>query len=231
MPVPIMDCIVQKSTANNDRTKMARPREFDADAALDRAMEMFWSKGYEATSLDDLCEVTGLSRSSLYATFGSKRNLLLRSVDRYVEQRTPNIAEILAQPLPIHDAFAALARRFIDQIVSGPGRRGCFLGNCAAELPRSDRAALARVREGLESTEATFRDALVRARARAELPSGADVDALARFLMAGFQGLRLVGKVNPDRAVLEDIATTMLRCLEPRAPTDGRRLVRGGYRT
>ena len=199
---------------------MARPREFDADAALDRAMETFWSKGYEATSLDDLCEVTGLSRSSLYATFGSKRNLLLRSVDRYVDQRNPRIAGILAQPLSIHDVFGALAQQFIDQIVAGPGRRGCFLGNCAAELPRSDRAALARVRKGLESTEATFRDALARAKARGELPVGADVTALARFLMSGFQGLRLVGKVNPDRATLEDITGTMLRCLESQSPVN-----------
>jgi TetR/AcrR family transcriptional regulator, transcriptional repressor for nem operon len=193
---------------------MARPREFDADTALDRAMEVFWSKGYVATSLDDLCEVTGLSRSSLYATFGSKRNLLLRSVDRYVEQRNPRIAEILARPLPVRDAFAALARQFIDQIVAGPGRRGCFLGNCAAELPRGDRAALARVRRGLEATEATFRHALAQAEARGELPPGANLNALARFLTAGFQGLRLVGKVNPDRSVLEGIAATMLQCLE-----------------
>jgi TetR/AcrR family transcriptional repressor of nem operon len=192
---------------------MARPREFDSDAALDRAMHVFWSKGYEATSLDDLCEVTGLSRSSLYATFGSKRNLLLQSVDRYVEQRNPHIAAILAQPVSIRDAFAALARQFIDQIVSGPGRRGCFLGNCAAELPRSDRAALARVRQGLEATQATFHDALVRAKNRGELPSRTDADALARFLTAGFQGLRLMGKVTPNRAVLEDIAATMLQCL------------------
>ena len=199
---------------------MARPREFDADAALDRAMETFWSKGYEATSLDDLCEVTGLSRSSLYATFGSKRNLLLRSVDRYVDQRNPRIAGILAQPLSIRDVFGALAQQFIDQIVAGPGRRGCFLGNCAAELPRSDRAALARVRKGLESTEATFRDALARAKARGELLVGADVTALARFLMSGFQGLRLVGKVNPDRATLEDITGTMLRCLESQSPVN-----------
>ena len=177
-------------------------------------MAVFWSKGYEATSLDDLCEVTGLSRSSLYATFGSKRNLLLRTVDRYVEQRIPSIAAVLSQALPIREAIADLLRQFIDQIVSGPGRRGCFLGNCAAELPRGDRAALARVREGLESTQATFGAALARAKARGELRSGADVDALARFLTAGFQGLRLVGKVNPDRAVLEDIAATMLRCLE-----------------
>lgn len=197
---------------------MARPREFDADAALDRAMEAFWSKGYEATSLDDLCEVTGLSRSSFYATFGSKRNLLLKSVDRYIEQRNPKIAAILTQPLPLRDAFAALARLFIDQIVAGPGRRGCFLGNCAAELPRSDRAALARVRQGLESTEATFREALTRAQSRGDLATDADVTALARFLMSAFQGLRLVGKVNPDRATLEDIASTMLRCLDPQSP-------------
>jgi TetR/AcrR family transcriptional repressor of nem operon len=193
---------------------MARPREFNAETALERAMELFWSKGYEATSLDDLCEVTGLSRSSLYATFGNKRSLLLQSVDRYVEQRDPRMAALLAQPLPIRDAFAALAGQFIDQIVSGPGRRGCFLGNCAAELPRGDRAALARVRRALESTVATFRDALARAKARGELRADVDVDALARFLTAGFQGLRLVGKVDPRRAVLEDIAATMLQCLE-----------------
>lgn len=197
---------------------MARPREFDADAALDRAMEAFWTKGYEATSLDDLCKATGLSRSSLYATFGSKRNLLLRSVDRYVEQRNPQIAAVLAQPLSIRAVFADLLRQIIDQIVSGRGRRGCFLGNCAAELPRRDRAALACVRQGLEAIEATFRDALVRARARGEFRSSADVDGLARFLTAGIQGLRLVGKANPNRAVLEDIAATMLRCVDPRSP-------------
>jgi TetR/AcrR family transcriptional repressor of nem operon len=192
---------------------MARPREFDVDAALERAMGIFWTKGYEATSLDDLCEATGLSRSSLYATFGSKRNLLLRTVDHYAAQRSPSIAAVLARPLPVRDAFAALAGEFIDQIVSGAGRRGCFLGNCAAELPRHDRAASARVRQGLTRTETVFRDALARGQARGELAEKADIGALARFLTAGFQGLRLVGKVNPDRAVLEDIATTMLRCL------------------
>jgi len=193
---------------------MARPREFDVNAALERAMDVFWSKGYEATSLDDLCEATGLSRSSLYATFGNKRDLLLQTVDRYIERRTPNIRAALAREPNIHKGIAALLREFIDQIVSGAGRRGCFLGNCAAELPRSDRTALARVRRGLARTEETFREALARAAAGGELPVGADVDALARFLTASFQGLRLVGKVNPDRAVLEDIAATILRCLD-----------------
>jgi TetR/AcrR family transcriptional repressor of nem operon len=192
---------------------MARPREFDVNAAIERAMDVFWSKGYEATSLDDLCQATGLSRSSLYATFGNKRDLLLQTLDRYIERRTPNIRAVLARQPNIHKGIAALLREFIDQIVSGAGRRGCFLGNCAAELPRSDRKALARVRRGLARTEETFREALARAAARGELPTDADVNALARFLTAAFQGLRLIGKVNPDRAVLEDIAATILQCL------------------
>jgi len=193
---------------------MARPREFDVPAALDRAMEAFWSRGYEATSLDDLCEVTGLSRSSLYGTFGSKRDLLLQAVDRYVEQRSQNLSAILMQPLPVRDCFAALLRQFIDQIVSGAGRRGCFLGNCAAELPRHDRVALARVRQGLARNEAIFRAAIERGQAAGELSPDADTDALARFFTAGLQGLRLIGKVNPGRAVLEDIARTMLQMLD-----------------
>jgi TetR/AcrR family transcriptional repressor of nem operon len=193
---------------------VARPREFNADTALDRAMNVFWSKGYEATSLDDLCEATGLSRSSLYATFGNKRDLLLQTVDRYTEQRTPTLAAALARPVPIRKAVAALLDDFIDDIVTGPGRRGCFLGNCAAELPRSDRVALARVRQGLARTEAMFHEAFVRAKLRGELAPSTDVDALARFFTAAFQGLRLMGKANPDRVVLKDIATTILQSLD-----------------
>jgi TetR/AcrR family transcriptional repressor of nem operon len=114
----------------------------------------------------------------------------------------------------VRKVFAALTSRFIDQIIAGSGRRGCFLGNCAAELPRGDRQALARVRQGLARTEATFRAVLVRAATRGDLSASTDIDALARFLTAGFQGLRLVGKVNPDRGMLQDVARTMLQCLD-----------------
>jgi TetR/AcrR family transcriptional repressor of nem operon len=194
---------------------MARPREFDEDAALERALDVFWTRGYEATSVDDLCEVTGLSRSSLYATFGGKHDLLLKAVERYSDRRSPVIAAALSRHVPIRDAVAGLLSDFIDQIVAGTGRRGCFLGNCAAELSRSDRPAMARVRAGLARNDATFGEALGRAKAQGELPAAADVDALARFLTAGIQGLRLVGKVNPDRKTLEDIAATILHCLGP----------------
>jgi len=193
---------------------MARPREFDADSALERATQVFWAKGYEATSLDDLCDATGLSRSSLYGAFGDKRDLLLRSLDRYSERGTTQIAATLEKAPSLREGLANLLREFIDQIVAGPGRRGCFIGNCAAELARHDREAMARVRESLARSQATFRAALARAQRRGEIASTADIAALARFLTSSFQGLRLVGKALPDRATLEDIAAVVLRCLD-----------------
>ncbi|MGQ0751410.1 MAG: TetR/AcrR family transcriptional regulator [Betaproteobacteria bacterium] len=193
---------------------MARPRAFDSDDALERAMQAFWAKGYRATSLDALCAATGLSRSSLYAAFGGKRALLHRSLDRYEEQGAARISAALARPGPVRDAIAGFMNDLIDRIAEGPGRRGCFIGNCAAELARNDQATAARVRRSLARAEGLFRDALVRARARGELSRTADEDALARFLVSGIQGLRLVGKANSDRAMLKGIAEVMLRCLD-----------------
>jgi len=193
---------------------MARPREFDTDSALERAMKAFWAKGYKATSLDELCAATGLSRSSLYAAFGGKRELLHRSLDRYQEQAAARVTAALARPGPVRGAIVAFVNDLIDRIVEGPGRRGCFIGNCAAELARGDRVTAARVRLGLERIEGLFRDALGRGQARGEIAATADVGSLARFLVAGIQGLRLVGKANPDRAALEGIAAVMLRCLD-----------------
>ncbi|HEX6006041.1 MAG TPA: TetR/AcrR family transcriptional regulator [Burkholderiales bacterium] len=193
---------------------MARPREFDSGAALERAMQAFWAKGYKATSLDDLCAATGLSRSSLYAAFGGKRALLRSSLDRYEEQAVARIGAALAQPGSVRKVVSAFIGETIERIVEGPGRRGCFIGNCAAELARGDRATAAQVRRSLRRIEALFAEVLGRAKKRGELPASADPTTLARFLVSAIQGLRLVGKANPDRTVLRSIAAVMLRCLD-----------------
>jgi TetR/AcrR family transcriptional regulator, transcriptional repressor for nem operon len=187
---------------------MARPREFDADDALERATRVFWTKGFEQTSLDDLCAATGLGRSSLYAAFGDKRALYLRALARYEERSVARIAKAF-EGRTLRQGLEAFLAGLIDDIVAGPGRSGCFIGNCAAELARLDRTAAARVRASLERIEAAFKEVL-----ESEPALGARLDALARFLTAGIQGLRLVGKANPERAALEDIARTMLHCLE-----------------
>jgi TetR/AcrR family transcriptional repressor of nem operon len=192
---------------------MARPREFDADTALEQATQVFWAKGFEHASLDDLCEATGLNRSSLYGAFGAKRDLYLAALARYEDGSVARIAAAL-KGKPPRDGIKAFLEGLIDSIVAGPGRRGCFIGNCAAEMAQLDRGAAARVRRSLARIEAAFAEGLEQARARGELPPGADVPAVARFLTAGIQGLRLVGKANPDRAALADVAKTMLRCLD-----------------
>ena len=192
---------------------MARPRGFDADEVLERATRVFWAKGFEHASLDDLCEATGLGRSSLYAAFGDKRDLYLGTLSRYEDGAAARIAAALERR-PLRAGLAAFLDALIDSIVAGPGRSGCFIGNCAAEMVRLDRRAAARVRRSLARIEATFRDGLEKARSRGELPAGANCGALARFLTAGIQGLRLVGKANPERAALQDIARVMLRCLD-----------------
>ena len=192
---------------------MSRPREFDPDVALARATHLFWTKGFENASLDELCAATRLSRSSIYAAFGGKRDLYLSALSRYEEDSTARIAAALAAG-PVRAGLESFLDSLIDSIVAGPGRRGCFIGNCAAEMARLDRGAAARVRRSLARIEAAFRNGLEKARARGELPRDADAKALARFLTAAIQGLRLVGKANPERAALDDIAKTMLRCLD-----------------
>lgn len=177
-------------------------------------MQVFWSKGYEATSLDELCAAMALSRSSLYAAFGDKRALLLRALEHYSARGSERIAKNLDNGKPIREALAALLDEFIAAIVAGPGRRGCFIGNCAAELARDDLAAMAILREAIERNESYFRGALEAAQWRGEIRPGVDVAALARFLTASIQGLQLIGKAKPDRAALRDVATMILRSID-----------------
>lgn len=192
---------------------MARPREFDPDIVLERAMTVFWAKGYEGTSLDDLCEATQLNRSSLYSTFGDKRALFLQTIDRYSDGAVARVSAALSRPVPIREALAAFLNETIEKIFAGPGRVGCFIGNCAAEVARHDREVASSVQRNLARIEAVFRSAFAQAREHRELPPDADIDALARFFVSSIQGLRLVGKTATDREVLEDVAGVMLRCL------------------
>jgi len=193
---------------------MGRPREFDFNDTLELAMQAFWAKGYEATSLDDLCTATGLGRSSLYATFGDKQSLYLSALEHYESAAVVRIAAAISSRKSPLDGISSFINRIIEDIVAGPGRRGCFIGNCAAELARQDHTVASHVRQSMDRIQNTFRNGLAQARDEGQLPKNADVDALAAFLMSAIQGLRLVGKANPDRAVLEDIAKVMLRCIE-----------------
>lgn len=193
---------------------MGRPRQFDEAQALDRALQTFWARGFEATSLDDLCQAMEIGRSSLYQAFGSKHNLLIAALDRYDATAVARIEAVLSAPRPIRESIALLLDGMVEESVGTAGGRGCFMGNCAAELARRDPAVADRLRRSLGLIEGALRDGLARARDAGEFAPDYDVTRTARFLTGTIQGLRLIAKTRPERAVLDDIVVTALKCLD-----------------
>ncbi|MFI0240308.1 TetR/AcrR family transcriptional regulator [Streptomyces sp. NPDC016845] len=194
---------------------MARTKEFDPDAALQSALELFWRRGYEATSVADLVEHLGIGRASLYATFGTKRELYLKALDRYAESRDPLLLAELSQPGPALPAVRAVVRRFAAEAAS-PDKRlnGCFITNTAAELAPHDPAAARKVELSWEHIETPLHSALVRAQAQGELAEKRDPRALARMLLVLLQGVRVVGKASDDPARVRDAAEQALSLLD-----------------
>ena len=194
---------------------MARTKEFDPDSALQSALELFWRRGYEATSMSDLVEHLGIGRASLYATFGGKHDLYLAAMDRYCESRDSQNLRELSGPGPVLPAVRALVRRFAaDAADEKTGPAGCFVTNTAAELAPHDPAAARRVEHSWDQSETMLHSALVRAQAQGELPGDRDPRALARMLLVFMQGLRVVGKASSDPARIRDAADQALALLD-----------------
>jgi TetR/AcrR family transcriptional repressor of nem operon len=193
---------------------MARTKEFDPDAVLQAALELFWQRGYAATSMSDLVEHLGIGRASIYATFGNKHDLYLEALDRYVESQHPSPVELLSRPGPALPAVRALIRRYADEAVHDERQRGCLVVNTATELVPRDEGAARRVQASWGVIETAVESALSRARAQGELAADADVRALARFVLVVLQGLKVVGKGAPDAARLHDAAEQAVRLLE-----------------
>ena len=130
---------------------MARPREFDEAEALDRAMVVFWKKGYQNTSLDDLLEAMGIQRGSFYNTFGSKRETYLRTIDRYTEfMFDGGPFTQAAQTEPGLGALAAMCDRYIDSVTGDAEPRGCFCAHVSKEHRGDDPAIQQIIGKGIE---------------------------------------------------------------------------------
>ncbi|MEU5536515.1 TetR/AcrR family transcriptional regulator [Streptomyces sp. NPDC020362] len=194
---------------------MARTKEFDPDAALQSALELFWRRGYEATSMADLVEHLGIGRASLYATFGNKHELYLKALDRYERSGLTRIVHELSRPGPALPAVRAVVRRFAAEAADEQLRRhGCLVTNTAAELAPHDPAAARQVERNWDHVETVLHSTLVRGRAQGELPAGRDPLTLARMLLVLMQGLRVVGKASADPARVRDAAEQALALLD-----------------
>ncbi|MEE8444346.1 MAG: TetR/AcrR family transcriptional regulator [Alphaproteobacteria bacterium] len=194
---------------------MARPREFDRNEALDQAMQLFWSRGYEATSMADLTRAMGLSKSSLYDSFGSKHELFLTTIDHYNETvASRRLAALIKESGGGLAGITAVFDAFVENLSSDGEARGCFVCNAAIEVAAHDRAASARVCAGMSCLEAAFREAIVQGQAAGEIGNANNARSLARYLNAALNGILVMGKAGRDRAALADVARLTLEVLE-----------------
>lgn len=198
---------------------MARTKTFDPNEVLDRATELFWEQGYEATSMQDLVDHLGLSRSSLYDTFGGKHALYLAALDRYRQAGALGLRSVLDEEA---SAKAALRRTFeavVEESVCDERRRGCFMANATVERASCDPETDWRALESFEGMQAAFQETVERAQAQGEIAADRDAEALGRFLVNAYWGLRVVAKANPTREVLQDIVAETLATLEQNQAT------------
>lgn len=192
---------------------MARPREFDPERAVDKAIEVFWQRGYKATSVQDLVEATGIQRGSLYAAFGSKAGLFDAAMDRYMaEYSAPRQLE--NEDRPIREALADLLAALIESAATDKSRRGCFVTNTAVELTPHDAAVARKIAGNLGNLEDVLTRRLTDAQSRGEVRTDREPRAMARFLVGSVQGLRVMSKVTPDRERLQDMADIVLASLD-----------------
>lgn len=194
---------------------MARPKQFDPDNALDKAMHVFWHKGYEATSMDDLLTAMDINRGSLYDTFGGKRELFLKAMDRYcMGGGIGSGISILKQPGPA----LPLIRRFINHMLnfglSDPLRRGCMITNTVMELAPHEKDIAGKVAGRLQMAEGAFFELLSRAKREGELAQDKDPRALARVLVTVMQGTIVMIKARTPASVVRQTARAALAILK-----------------
>lgn len=194
---------------------MARTRTFDLDRAVDRAMDLFWERGYEATSLHDLKTALGLGGGSLYGAFSSKDALYQAALQRYRD----TMASALLQDLQADSDVAGTIRRaFLGRLHAAAGdplRRGCLLMNAVGErLPR-DTATCDVVRQVQDANRHALAALIAAAQRRGELPGDHDPDDTARFLLVCLNGLLTAAKTDPDLPALTRVLDIALHTLQP----------------
>ncbi|MFE9648267.1 TetR/AcrR family transcriptional regulator [Streptomyces sp. NPDC006365] len=192
---------------------MTRQRGFAEDEALLKIMQVFWTKGFEATSVSDLCEATGLGRGSLYAAFGTKQEVYERSLRRYVDVTNRRLRDQLARQVPIRQVIRDLLTERVEDSLSAQDRPGCLLVGAIVERAAHDPTAARIAHDAMSATQAAFASALHAARASGELPGGADVASISAFFTTMVQGLRVMSISVPDRDLLTSIIDTALEAL------------------
>ncbi|QFG22960.1 TetR/AcrR family transcriptional regulator [Actinomadura sp. WMMB 499] len=192
---------------------MARTREFDTEAAVSRAMELFWTHGYEATSVRDLTRHLGVGQGSLYAAFGDKDGLYRATLEHYRSTFAEAALRTLDEGADARSAVRALLVERI-RIAVEHGGRGCLLVNAATERLPEDQPTRRIVRDVLDANQEALADLLSAAAERGEISTRHAPHTLAAFLITFLNGLLVSSKITPDGRALEPLVEVALIALD-----------------
>ena len=186
--------------------RRGRPRAYEPDVALGKALDLFRRQGFAATSLDDLSEATGMNRPSLYGAFGDKRELYIKSYQRYREDARASMVEIFRQEMPVRQRLERIYAAALNIYLSGEtGPRGCFTVVTAASEAVGDPEIRAMVLEGLTDLDKAFANCFRRAKEKGELPESADPVVLAQLASSTVHSIAIRSRARVSRKELEAI--------------------------
>lgn len=192
---------------------MVRPKAFDEDGAIDAAVDCFWAHGYEATSVRHLAEAMGIGGASLYNAYGDKRELFVRSLERYANRSMrERIARIEARHPP-RQAIAAFLAEIIERSVRDPGCKGCLLVNSALDAVSREPGLGQAVAAYLGEIRAFFRRSLDAARRTGDIAKGLDLDVVSGHLLGIVLAIRVLARTGARRKLLESVAQPALDLL------------------
>jgi TetR/AcrR family transcriptional regulator, transcriptional repressor for nem operon len=193
---------------------MARTKDFDETQVLAKAIKLFWQKGYKGTSLQDLVDTLGISRSSLYDTFGDKHQLYLKALQSYKQAEAAKRDKILDGSIPAKTAIRQLIDLTIHEMIRDKQHKGCFLINSAVEAAPHDKETNAIICQNEQQLENAFYEVIKKGQDNGEISGKQSPRSLARFLLNTIVGIRVTGKSATDKAIFEDIVNLTMSVLD-----------------
>lgn len=190
-----------------------RPLEFDPHLALQKAMEVFWCRGYEATSLRDLLLAMGISKSSFYQAFGSKHAVFERCLLAFRERQVTRMSAALAQSPSGREFLRDMLQSVARGAASTEAPKGCLIMNTATEFSGRDAVVAGLVGEGARQFAEVFRRAIERAQSAGEINAEKDPEVLARYVVTTISGLKTMAKAGLPAAAIKEVAEVALSAL------------------
>ena len=192
---------------------MPRSEDFNREQVLDKAKNAFWMKGYNGTSMQDLVDATGLNRSSIYNSFGSKMELYQQSLKQYQNESSTIFDKAKQQDRTAIETIGLVFVYALEDILGDQERKGCMLINCHTEMGNQDEQLKALFSSNQERLVEIFEDLVKQGQEDGSIRKTEKSDLLAYYLVNGFQGLRITGMNSTDPKVLKSIIQNILKTI------------------